>query len=253
MRKLNGLELISWADADNRVSFVLKGNVLSEAAALDGQTFTVTEDDEQVKVYDGYQIMSVSLEGTNTVIRCFRKLNDSTEDALAGLDANVKSLENRVSTVEKSTTNLSDAVSNVSESVNPEVITFAKMAIPTMTISMTTTEVCSVVSLLPEWKVGESYEQHETFTYEGKVYRAAQKIPEAQEIYKPGQGTESLYTLIDIADDGVRVWKMPTDATNSFALGERAHYPTASSPIYVSQRDGNTSVPGTDEWWVLEK
>lgn len=253
MRKLNGLELISWADADNRVSFVLKGNTLSEAAALDGQTFTVTENDEQVKVYVGYQIMSVSLEGNNTVIRCFRKLDDSTEDAIAGLDANVKTLENRVSTVEKSTVNLSDAVSNVSESVNPEVVAFAKMAIPDMTISMTTTEVCSVMSLLPEWRVGESYEQHEAFTYEGKVYRAAQKIPEAQEIYKPGVGTESLYTLIEIAHDGVRVWKMPTDATNSFALGERAHYPTAFDPIYVSQRDGNTSVPGTDKWWVLEK
>lgn len=253
MRKLNGLELISWADADNRVSFVLKGNALSEAAALDGQTFTVTENDEQVKVYAGYQIMSVSLEGANTVIRCFRKLDDSTEDAIAGLDANVKALENRVSTMEKSAVNLSDAVSGVSESVNPEVVAFAKMAIPNMTINMTTTEVCSVVSLLPEWKAGESYEQHETFTYEGKVYRAAQKIPEAQEIYKPGVGTESLYTLIEIAHDGVRIWKMPTDATNSFALGERAHYPTASDPIYVSQRDGNTSVPGTDKWWVLEK
>lgn len=252
--KLNGFDLVSFVDNVNKVSFVLRGSVFTEAAALDGQTFTVTNDnDEQLKVFAGYTIMSVALDNGNTIIRCMRQLNDSSGEAIAGLDANVKELEARMTDVENSTTELADTVSDVAESANPEVVTFAKMAVPTMTIKMTTTEVCSIVSLLPEWKVGESYEQHQAFTYDGKVYRAAQKIPEAQEIYKPGVGTESLYTLIEIADDGVRIWKMPTDSTNSFALGERAHYPTASDPIYVSKRDGNTSEPGKDEWWVLEE
>lgn len=58
--------------------------------------------------------------------------------------------------------------------------------------------------------------------------------------------------LIDLAPDGIRVWHMPTDATNSFALGEKAHHPGADGPVYVSQRDGNTSEPGTDEWWTLD-
>ena len=35
-------------------------------------------------------------------------------------------------------------------------------------------------------------------------------------------------------------------------LGERAHYPGEGGEIWVSGRDGNTSEPGTDEWWERE-
>lgn len=125
----------------------------------------------------------------------------------------------------------------------------AAMVLPSMTPSMSLSEVASVSALLPEWRVGAKYAKGEAFTYEGKVYRAAQGIPEAQDIYRPGTGTESLYTLIDLAPDGIRVWHMPTDATDSFALGERCHYPDADGPVYVSGRDGNTSEPTKDEWW----
>lgn len=236
--KLNNLELINYQSNDNKVAFILDGEVLSKAAALDGETLIVADGDNQIAVYAGYNVIGVYLEFGNTVVNCMRELDGATKNAIAGLEDNIKTLTDKVSTVE--------------EVANRDVVEFAKMAAPAMTIDMTTTEICSIVSLLPEWKVGASYKQHQTFTYEGKVYRAAQKIPEAQEIYKPGQGTESLYTLIELAEDGVRVWKKPTDATNSFALNERAHYPTASDPIYVSKRDGNDSEPTKDAWWVLE-
>ena len=292
--KLNELELDNYQSSDNKVTFVLTGEVLSDAVALDGQTLTVTDSEQQIAVFSGYEVVAVYLELGNTVVGCMRELDESTKEAITGLDSNVKILtekvngaeqnvkgftekvtnveekvtgvkdnvntftekvigvETKVTSVEKNVTKLESTVSDVADMANSDVVAFAKMAVPAMTIDMTTTEVCSIVSLLPEWKVGASYEQHQAFTYEGKVYRAAQKIPEAQEIYKPGQGTESLYTLIELADDGVRIWKKPTDATNSFAFGERAHYPTASDPIYVSKRDGNDSEPTKDEWWMLE-
>lgn len=292
--KLNELELDNYQSSDNKVTFVLTGEVLSDAVALDGQTFTVTDSEQQIAVFSGYEVVAVYLELGNTVVVCMRELDESTKEAITGLDSNVKILtekvdgaeqnvkdftekvtnveekvtgvednvntftekvtgvETKVTSVEKNVTKLESTVIDVADMANPDVVAFAKMAVPAMTIDMATTEICSIASLLPEWKVGASYEQHQAFTYEGKVYRAAQKIPEAQEIYKPGQGTESLYTLIELADDGVRIWKKPTDATNSFAFGERAHYPTASDPIYVSKRDGNDSEPTKDEWWMLE-
>lgn len=292
--KLNELELDNYQSSDNKVTFVLTGEVLSDAVALDGQTLTVTDSEQQIAVFSGYEVVAVYLELGNTVVGCMRELDESTKEAITGLDSNVKILtekvngaeqnvkdftekvtnveekvtgvednvntftekvtgvETKVTSVEKNVTKLESTVSDVAGMANSDVVTFAKMAVPAMTIDMTTTEICSIASLLPEWKVGASYEQHQAFTYEGKAYRAAQKIPEAQEIYKPGQGTESLYTLIELADDGVRIWKRPTDATNSFAFGERAHYPTASDPIYVSKRDGNDSEPTKDEWWMLE-
>ena len=109
-----------------------------------------------------------------------------------------------------------------------------------------------VRDLIEDFVQGAEYEKGAIRRYDGKFYRMAQKIDSTtSQTYLPGTGTESLYTLIDLAPDGIRVWHAPTDATNSFALGERCHYPDADGPIYVSKRDGNTSEPGTDEWWEL--
>lgn len=251
--KLNNLELDNYQSSDNKVTFVLSGEKLSEAVALDGQTLTVTDGEQQVAVFSGYNVVGVYIEFGNTVVNCMRKLDESTEEAITGLDSNVKILTEKVNSAEKNVTALESTVNDVAETANPDVVAFAKMAVPTMTATMTNTEVCSIVSFLPEWKVGASYELHDAFTYNGEVYRAAQKIPEAQEIYKPGEGTESLYTHIVLAPDGIRVWVQPTDATNSFAFDEKCHYPNAEGKIYISKREGNTSVPGTDEWWVLEE
>lgn len=361
--KLNDFELDNYQSSDNKVTFVLSGDVLSEAVTLDGKTLTVMDGEQQVAVFSGYEVVAVYIELGNTVVVCMRELKETVEAAITGLDSNVRILTGKVDTAEQSVANLTEkvttaesnvttftakvtnaeqnvteltervgnaeqsvsdldgkvtnaensvtsmsgrvdtaeqnvstltdkvttteqnittltekvdgaelsvsnlktqvdsteqtvtaldsAVSEVAKAANPDVVAFAKMAVPTMTVDMTATEICSVVSLLPEWKVGAKYDKGQAFTYEGKVYCAAQAIPEAQDIYKPGEGTESLYTLIEIAEDGVRVWKKPTDATNSFAFGERAHYPTASDSIYVSKREGNTSEPTKDKWWEI--
>ena len=91
-------------------------------------------------------------------------------------------------------------------------------------------------------------------SYDGKYYRMAQDINSTTSTtYQPGTGTESLYTLIDLAPDGIRIWHTVTNAEDSFTLGELCHYPDAEGPIYVSKRVGNTSVPGTDQWWGLQE
>lgn len=136
-----------------------------------------------------------------------------------------------------------------------EVATPSLMAVASMyvndNVSMTTSQAVSVIDFIDEWAAGMVYPKGKYLRYQGKLYRTAQEINPSYEHYAPGVGMESLYTLIDLADDGIRVWHMPTDATNSFALGEICHYPDADGQIYVSQRNGNTSEPGTDEWWVL--
>lgn len=35
-------------------------------------------------------------------------------------------------------------------------------------------------------------------------------------------------------------------------LDERCHHPGADGEIWVSGRDGNTSEPGTDQWWTRD-
>lgn len=119
-------------------------------------------------------------------------------------------------------------------------------------VSLTNTELADVRDLIDDFKQGGDYEKGAIRRYDGKYWRMAQKIDSTTSTtYLPGTGTESLYTLIDLAPDGIRIWHMPTDATNSFALGEKAHHPGEDGPVYVSKREGNTSEPGTDEWWEL--
>lgn len=119
--------------------------------------------------------------------------------------------------------------------------------------ALTNSQVGDVRDLIEDFKPGSAYGRGLIRRYQGKYYRMAQEISaQTSQTYQPGTGTESLYTLIDLAADGIRIWHMPTCAEDSFTYGEKAHYPDAEGPIYVSQRVGNTSVPGTDEWWVLE-
>ena len=135
---------------------------------------------------------------------------------------------------------------------SPSVIAASAMYVNAIS-TLTNTELTDVRELIKDWEVGVNYTKGQIRRYDGKYYRMAQDIKPSQEIYKPGQGTESLYTLIDLAPDGIRIWHQPTHAENSFAYHEKCHYPDAEGAIYVSQREGNTSVPGTDEWWKLDE
>lgn len=238
--KLNGLNLASYSVGGMEVDLWFQEDVApSEVVALKAPYVITNDDGGEMLRFDGYVFKLCEDEGELVHLKIVLSVEPATEEAIEGLIANVDSLTKKVDSLE---------VSSV-----PQLMSFARMAVAPMTVNMTDTEVASVSSLLSEWKVGVHYDKGESFTYQGKVYRAAQEIPSAQEIYKPGDtGVESLYTLIELAEDGIRVWKKVTDATNSFALGEKCHYPDANGVIYVSKRDGNDSEPGKDEWWELE-
>lgn len=239
--KLNGLNLASYSVGGMEVDLWFQEDVAPSDVVALKTPYVITNDNgaDEILRFDGYVFKLCEDEGELVHLKLILSVEPATEEAIKGLIANVDSLTKKVDSLE---------VSSV-----PQLMSFVRMAVAPMTASMTNTEVASVSSLLSEWKVGAHYDKGESFTYQGKVYRAAQEISSAQEIYKPGDvGVESLYTLIELADDGIRVWKQVTDATNSFALGEKCHYPDAEGAIYVSKRDGNDSVPGTDEWWVLE-
>ena len=106
-------------------------------------------------------------------------------------------------------------------------------------------------TLLDEWSGGGvRYEEGQWLAYGGGACRVEQGHT-SQPDWTPA-AAPSLYTMLPLAPDGVRVWERPTHAENAFDEGERAHYPGEGGEIWVSGRDGNTSEPGTDEWWTRE-
>lgn len=273
--KLNGLDLVSYStDKEDRVNFVLTGVTMLDALALDGQTLTVTQDDTEYAVFAGFRLMGVETDEVtgNICVKAARELPDTTVEAIQALNGNVNDLLAKMATVDESMETISTTATSAAETAtnaaqaaqeakqtaeqagtSPSVKAAAVMFVNAST-TLTNSELGDVRELIEDFKQGAEYPKGAIRRYDGKYYRMAQAINSTtSQTYQPGTGTESLYTLIDLAADGIRIWHAPTDATNSFAYGEKAHHPGEDGPVYVSKREGNTSEPGTDEWWVLDE
>lgn len=231
------------------VEFSLAGTTIAEAAQLEAP-YVLTEGEGTVASFAGYVQTAVYLgsEEGSVRLRAARDLPTESRDAIEALEANMGVLSTKVDATDAKADEAKEIASQAG--TDPQVKAAFAMYVNAQPLS--NTQLADVRDLIEDFVQGAEYEQGWVRRYGGKYYRMAQKITSTtSQTYLPGAGTESLYTLIDLAPDGVRVWHAPTDATNSFALGERAHYPDADGPIYVSGREGNTSEPGTDEWWTL--
>lgn len=246
MLELNGKPLASWGDNGASSHFDLYDVTLHDAwdwaKSQEGQDLVVSRDGGEVRRYGGYEITDVGMSGDIVTVRAQRKLEPDTEAAIRALESNVATAQQTAQA----------AMETAQEAGTSPAVKAASVMYVNAT-ALTNTQLTDVRELIEDFKAGAEYEKGWIRRYEGAYYRMAQKIDSTTSTtYQPGTGTESLYTLIDLAPDGIRVWHMPTDATNSFALGEKAHYPDADGAVYVSKRDGNTSEPGQDEWWELD-
>lgn len=136
---------------------------------------------------------------------------------------------------------------------DPALMAFARMAVLPMAADMTVSEGASVAKLWPERGVGDTVKLKDFFWYGGGLYRCNQPELAITEGQTPDMDLPALYTHIDVADDGILVWDADdlTGAPDIYNTGVKVHYPDADGPVYVSGRDGNTSTPGTDQWWTL--
>mgnify|MGYP002515656217 CR=1 FL=1 len=178
------------------------------------------------------------------------------QDDVARLSTSMSELSSNVVETRSLAVEAASTADSVEKKINPQIsafTSFAKLAMPTMTPTMSTSDIVSVSSLLPEWAEGKTYNKGEAIKRNGTVYRVTQYIAQSSSIYPPETAGASLYIEIDVAPDGVRIWRAPTMAEDSYSLGERVHYPDKDGDIYISLRTGNTSEPGKDSWWKKEE
>lgn len=253
--KLNDFDLESYAERENEVTFVLPGTVgLDDVMALDGEALTITTSNgSEYRKFEGYSLMSAGYtdqSAEHVSARFYRKLSDQTESAINQLDANVATVQEAAESAQQT----AQAAMETAQEAGTSPAVKAASALYVNATALTNSQLSDVRELINDFVPGAEYAKGLIRRYDGKYYRMAQDISSTtSETYQPGTGMESLYTLIDLAPDGIRVWHMPTDATNSFAMGEKAHYPDADGAIYVSKREGNTSEPTKDEWWELDQ
>lgn len=89
--KLNGIELSTYSTRANEATFLLSCT-LGAALSLDGETLTVTSGERTVAIFDGYSVCGVEVAGEYVRMTACRKLDEATEAAINGLDANVAAL-----------------------------------------------------------------------------------------------------------------------------------------------------------------
>lgn len=276
--KLNTIDVAGWVfTGKDVVEFSLMNTTVPAAAALDGQTLQVFDDngEDVVASFAGYEVTGVWESGNAVRLRASRELSAEVSDVVESVEKNLESLnatvtqkladvDENVDTMNAAVTeaqnaakaaqNAAENAQNAAESAqtDPAVAAVATMYINT--VGLTNSEIGDFRDLIKDFVAGEEYKKGWIRRYNGKYYRMAQDINSTTSTnYQPGPWMESLYTLIDLAPDGIRIWHQPTCADDSFTLGEKAHYPDAEGPIYVSKRVGNTSTPGTDQWWELQE
>ena len=248
---LNGIPCdgFKWQGKDS-VEFSL-ACTYDEAASVRAP-LVVTEGGKTVASFEGMEPMGVWPSGESYRLRASRELSTDAKDAIHAVEANLGVLSAQVTATDAKADEAKATAQTAAEGANPQVATFARMQLPAMAATLTDEQALSVSTLWPEWSAaGVSYKVDDVVQHADHLWRCEQAHT-SQESWTP-DAAPSLWSQIDIAEDGVDVWTQPTGAHNAYNVGDRVHYPTADGPIYVSTIDGNTWAPDAyPQGWQLE-
>lgn len=107
------------------------------------------------------------------------------------------------------------------------------------TMALTDTESLKVKELYPEWEsmMGRQVNKDEKYLYDGRLWKVLQQHT-VQETWKPGEGTESLYTEVVESHAGTK--EDPIPYNNNMELEEGKYY-SQDGVTYICTRD--TGIP----------
>lgn len=107
-------------------------------------------------------------------------------------------------------------------------------------------------TMWPDWQPDTDYKQNDPLQYDGKYWRVSQDLTSSK-IYPPGS-SESLYYEVQLADDGIIVYRTCHGKYDSVRLGEKRHYPDGDGPVYESLVDYNSYSPDAypKNWKLVE-
>lgn len=240
--KLNGITLGGYSARGDEATFSLSGTTIEEAAALDGETLTVTDEGETVEVFEGYVLASVAVSGESVRVRAIRRVEESAEAAIRALEENVR--------IVRETATATQAVANeareVAQTGTPAMRQAMQLAISSSDLAPE--DYAGFADLYDAFDPEVKYKKGRMVTYEGGVYRCTKNT--ASTIGTTPDVDSEHWERVDVTADGVEVW----GPEKSYNKGDRVHYPTEADPVYVSQKNNNTVEPGTNEkYWTKEE
>ncbi|MDN0064885.1 hypothetical protein [Collinsella ihumii] len=238
--QLNELEIVGRCADEDRICFELDCD-WDDAAALNGQKLTVADGGKTVEEFYGYKLHSIDESSDGTLYCWFAlKLDDATKESIAQISESVNSIQKDLQSASLAFGLVDTVARLVTASIDFETVSAY--------------DVVSIADYIQEWVPGIQLGRNAPVTYNGKLYRTSQAIAETQEQYPPDIAGESLYYPIEVADDGIIVYRTCHGDYDAVRKGEKRHYPDARGPVYVSLIDYNSTIPGSDErWWELVK
>lgn len=111
--------------------------------------------------------------------------------------------------------------------------------------TLTETQALEIATVYPAWEANRAYSAGDIISFgvnsvgDPQLYKVAQAHT-SQEQYKPGAGTESLYTAFGINESGVPVWAQPSGAHDAYKVDDVVDY---GGKLYKSLIDGNVWSP----------
>jgi len=132
-----------------------------------------------------------------------------------------------------------------------------RKALQMFAASLTDEQAMEIATVYDPWVVGKHYKGGEYFTHgtnavgDPQLYKVNEgKEHTSQADWLPGTAaTASLYTAIGLDESGHPVWSQPTGAHDAYNTGDIVNH---NGTLYISNIDGNTTVPGTDDrWWSV--
>ena len=118
--------------------------------------------------------------------------------------------------------------------------------------SAKTDDIVGFKEFWPDWQPDTDYKQNDPLQYDEKYWRVSQDLTSSK-IYPPGT-SESLYYEIQLAPDGIIIYRTCHGKYDSVRLGEKRHYPDSDGPVYESLVDYNAYSPKAypDNWKLVE-
>ncbi len=116
----------------------------------------------------------------------------------------------------------------------------------------TSTQVAGFRDYWPEWQPDTEYEYQQPLRWKGLYYRASKALTSSA-TYPPDTAGESEYYPIEVAGDGVIVYRACHGQYDMVQAGETRHYPDADGPVYRARVDtayDPDTVPG--DWELAQ-
>lgn len=137
--------------------------------------------------------------------------------------------------------------------IDPDAPALLSELYPTVSAALTETEQVRFGRYTPEWEPGIKLGKNAPVMRNGQLYRASQAIESAQEQYPPETAGESLYYPVEVAPDGIIVYRTCHGEYDIVRKGEKRHYPGAEDPVYLALEDTAYSPDAHPQHWELDQ